>query len=201
MRLYRIRTQIGTLSAIVLLLGVAACGDSRSTGTHRTVAAAHSAAAEAPPRVSGHATDRDNDADHNDDDAPALHFGRAASPADRRHVVALITRYFAAATAGNAAAGCHLLAPVIAESFAEEKHLSPQLTARKCAVELSKLFRTNHALLVEKRRTLRVIGVRVQGDHALAILDFPTIPEVRLIDARNTAGSWGLLELLDGGLL
>jgi hypothetical protein len=202
MRVHRIRALIGTLPTAALILGLAACGDSRTNSTPKTIAAAHSAAAGVPPNISTHASDRDNDDDHNDDDEPTLRYGHNASAAERRQIVALVTRYFTAAAAGNGAAGCLTLAPAIAETFSEENRLSPQLGRKKCAAVLSSLYKQNHPLLVEKRRTLRVTSVRVQGDYALAILYFPAIPfpEVRLIDARRTDGSWGLVELLDGKL-
>ncbi len=142
--------------------------------------------------------DRDNDGDHNDDDEGILDYGHAANATDRRDSVNLVTRYFAAAAAENGAAACSLLIPFIAESVPEDDGHTAALSGRTCAVVMSKLFKLHHALLLTKHETLQVPSVRVEGDKALAILEFPTIPEVREIAERRAGGAWRILDLLDG---
>ena len=166
-----------------------ACGGSSHGGAITTAP---------PPNFSTHHNDRDNDGDHNDDDGKVLYFGHAADAVDRQVSVALVTRYFTAAAAENGTAGCSMLAPFVAESVAEDDGQAPPLLGKTCHVVLSKLFKLHHQLLVEKHVTLRVIGVRVKGNRALAILDFPKIPEVRQMPERRIGGRWWLLDLLDG---
>ena len=63
---------------------------------------------------------------------------------------------------------------------------------------MSKLFKLHHKPLAAKNASLRVLAVRVEGQKALVVLGFPNIPEVRQITARRVAGTWRLLDLLDG---
>jgi hypothetical protein len=150
------------------------------------------------PNFSTHNNDRDNDGDHNDDDARIVYFGHTADTADRRSSVSLLTRYFAAAAAGNGAAGCAQLAPFLAESLAEEYGRSSGLRGATCPAVLSKLFRLHRGMLVRKWATLRVVGVRVEGDRALAILYFGAIPETRQMTERRVGGVWRLVQPFDG---
>jgi hypothetical protein len=183
------RRLFGLLTVAVFAASLVACGES-SHGKAATTAP--------PPNFSTRHNDRDNDGDHNDDDGKVLYFGHAADAADRENSIALVTRYFTAAAGGDGAAGCSMLAPFIAESVAENDGQAPPLLGKTCPVVLGKLFKLHHQLLDEKHATLRVIGVRVEGDRALVILDFPTIPEVRQMPERRIGGRWWLLDLLDG---
>jgi hypothetical protein len=179
----------------VLCSGCAHSGADSAPATHAGVRAV---APRAFPGLASRSRDRDDDLDHNSDDGGVLGFGHAADAADRRSVTRLVTRYFAAAANADGASGCRMLTPLVAETVAERDGGSPQLSGSTCAVVLSKLFARYHSALVEKQRTLMVTGVRVQGARALAILEFPTMPEkIRQIDGRRVRGSWKLFELLD----
>jgi hypothetical protein len=175
-------------TSLLLAFALGACGADSPGG--KSVSSSGS-------NFSTHHNDRDNDGDHNDDDAVTLGFGHAANAADRRESVALVTRYFAAAVAANGVTGCALLVPFVAESVVEDDGHSPGLFGSSCAAVLAKLFKLHHRELVAKQATMKVIEVRVRGDRALAILDFPNIPEVRQIDERRVGDSWKLLQLLD----
>lgn len=201
---------LGGLAVVALCLGIVACGDSSKRPGATTDVASNRSAQE---------NDRDNDGDHNDDDGRVLFYGHAASAADRRGSVALVTSYFAAAAAADGAKACALLVPLLAESVVEEDGRSPALRGRTCAEVMSKLFRLHHRTLVEKRAALQVIAVRVEGNKGLAVLNFPGIREVRRLgegsevlvapDSRGTHevrqlgerrvdGTWKVLDLLDG---
>src|SRR3981081_2539322 len=104
---------------------MAAAGCGGSNGHSTTGRATDVASAGGPPvtisrNYSTHNNDRDNDGDHNDDDEKVLYYGHAANAADRQSSIALVTRYLAAAAAEDGAAGCRMLAPVIAESIVED---------------------------------------------------------------------------------
>jgi hypothetical protein len=185
-----------TFVAAALVMGLAAC-EASSERTAPTTRPSVASTGAASSDFSTYHNDRDNDGDHNDDDENVLGFGHAADPADRLASVALVERYFAAAAAANGAQACRLLAPFVAESVPEDDGHSPGLRGRTCPVVMSKLFELHRRLLVEKKTTLKVVGVRVEGDKALAILEFPTIPEVRQIAERRVKGTWRVLELLD----
>jgi hypothetical protein len=201
------RCLLGAIAVAALGMGVASCGGSSdlaasrrpssavSTGRH----VAHSVEV-VPSYLTSPAKDRDEDADRNDDDEASLSYGRPASRTDRLSSVVLIKRYFIAAAAGDGRAACGLLVPFIAESVVEMDGHSPELRGKTCPVVLSKLFRRHHRLLAEKNASLRVDAVRVQGQKALAVLDFPAIPVVRLMTERRVGHAWRLLPLLDGML-
>lgn len=192
------KSLLGILAIVALALGVAACSSSKGSAPRPDATGTHNVSKAIPPNYSTHNNDRDNDGDHNNDDENVLAYGHAAGAIDRRSSVALVTRYFAAAAAEDGATGCRLLTPIIAGTVAETDGHSPGLRGKTCAVVLSKLFKLHHRLLAEKNATLKIIKVRVLGDKALAVLEFPTIPEVRLIAERRVAGTWKLLYLLDG---
>ncbi|MGC2374853.1 MAG: hypothetical protein WA484_13355 [Solirubrobacteraceae bacterium] len=193
------RRLLGTLGVAALGLGLAACGGSNGGTTSHNASSSSSTGASkiVESNFSTHHNDRDNDGDHNDDDAGILLYGHAAGPADRRISVALVKRYYAAATGEDGAAACPLLVPFIAESVVETDGHSPGLRGKTCAAVMSKLFKLHHRLLAEKNATLKVIGVRVEGNKALVILEFPFIPEAREITERRVGSTWKLLELLD----
>jgi hypothetical protein len=186
-----LRRRLGALALSAIALGVGACAG--SGGGHSSQPAAVKVIV---PNYSTHNNDRDNDGDHNDDDAGIVEFGQAAGPADRRASIALVTRYFAAAAAADGAADCRLLVPIIAESVGEAAGTSERRST--CALALSRLFRRHRAELALKRRTLRVSGVRVSGSRGLLVLYFPTIPEVRQMTERRVGNHWRLITDLDG---
>lgn len=189
------RSQLGTLATLLLAFGALGCGGSGKT--HNSSSTAASSSKVVPPNFTTHNNDRDNDGDNNDDDEGVLRYGSAASPRERRLSTTLVTAYFKLAAAENGAKACSLLAPFIVESVAED-YASTPLRGKDCAAVMRRLFHEHHALLATKNTTLKVIEVRVEGDKALAILDFPTIPEVRQITERRVGNGWKLIDLLDG---
>jgi hypothetical protein len=180
-------------------VGLGACGGShvKTTFGGYPVVTDHTSKV-VTPNFSTHNNDRDNDGDHNDDDEKVLDYGHAADVADQRSSTTLMTRYFAAAAAEDGAGVCPLLVPIVAESVVEEEGRSPGSKGSTCAAVMSKLFKLHHQLLAQKQATLRVIKVRVEGNRALAVLEFPTIPEVRQMTERRVAGAWKLVNLFDG---
>jgi hypothetical protein len=151
---------------------------------------------------SGHGSpstrDRDNDNDNNDDDARDLNYGHAATPAEERSVAGLVRRYYAAAAAGDGAQACRLLVPLTAESVVEDDGRSPSLRGRTCTVVMSKLFKLQHRTLAGKSAALEMFAVRIKGNRGLALLEFPEIHEVRQLGLRRVAGTWRIVDLLDG---
>jgi hypothetical protein len=187
----------GTL-AWLALTGCGGSGAGTASGGATGAATTAGASTTIESNFSTHNNDRDNDGDHNNDDGWILHYGHTANPSDRRTSVALLKRYFAAAAAKDGATGCSSLVPFIAASVVENDGHSAGLIGKTCAVVMTKLFKMHHKLLAEKNATLRVMDVRVLGDKALAILDFPAIPEMRQIAERRVGNTWKLLDLLDG---
>jgi hypothetical protein len=187
------RPWLGILASLVLCLTPLACD---GKGAISVAGGGASVTAYFPHN----ADDRDNDGDRNDDDTHYLYYGRTANPTDRRESLALVRRYYAAAASENGAEACSMLVPFFAETVVERFREATAIGGGTCAIVMSKLFKTHHTLLAAENATFRTPEVRVQGDRALVILEFPTIPEVRQILLRRIAGAWRVLDLLDANL-
>ncbi len=190
----RIKIWMATAASLVLCAGALACG---SSGNHNvsTVGPGTYVTAYFPHDPN----DRDNDGDRNNDDG-AIETGRLASPTESREMKTLVKRYYAAAAAARGAEACGLLVPFIAESVVERYGHTQGVTGRTCAVVMTKIFKGRHARLAPENATLRIPEVRVELPAALAILEFPNIPEVRQIRLRRVGDSWRVLELVDGAI-
>jgi hypothetical protein len=161
-----------SLSALALCcMGFSACGgasavsgtrsDSTASAAPRAPLAARVVSNRSPHSRQGR-SDNDGDGDNGKDDNG---WGHAASPVDRQAVVGLLKRYYAVATAGDAAAGCALIYSLLAEEVPElygEPPGPPSLRGSTCEEVVSKLFRQKHRQLVVDSATLEVIGVRVK---------------------------------------
>lgn len=180
-----------------LSLAPSACG---VTSSARDPAAGRVSEPSAPARAGqlAYGTDRDNDNDHNDDDQRVLQFGRTATAAERSSITAPLGRYYAAAAAANGRGACSLLIPFVAESIPEQYGTIASLRGHDCGTVMRKLFRKHHAQLAAKQPVLKVVRIGVEGDHALVVIDFPEIPEVRQMTMRRSHGRWYVLTLLDG---
>ena len=181
------RPLLALLVLLALCPSIAACGHTDGRPANASVST-----------PSSHKRDRDNDGDHNDDDAQVLYYGHAADVADRTSSIALVRNYFAAAAAKDGKRACGLLVPLLAESVVEEDGRSPALRGRTCAAVVSKLFAMHHHMLLEKNAALQVLEVRIKGNRGLVVLNFPEIPEARQFAERRIDGSWKLASLLDG---
>ncbi len=190
MGIWRWRPCSSCLCAVLALLGscsaLAACGSIANPGTPA------GSAAHVPGKH-----DRDNDSDNNDDDAQIVYYGRAAQGAERAAVVALVRRYYAAALAGDGAAGCPLLSPQTREQLVEEDGGTAKLRGHSCPTVLTKLFATEHRELAHKSPGMTVQAVRVGGGIGVALIEFPPLRELRKISIHRIAGVWLLHDLRD----
>jgi hypothetical protein len=181
------RSLLAVCALLALCFAAGSCGGGEA-GTASVVS-----------NFSTHNNDRDNDGDHNDDDGRVLGFGQPADPSGRRAITELITRYFAAATAGDGARACAMLEPRLrVATVAQDGGPSATLHGATCATVMTKQFELRHRELVEKNAALRVIAVRVKGGRAIGVLDFPEIPEVRQFVARVSRGRWTAFSRFDG---
>lgn len=188
-------------SAVVLALGVAACGTtSKSPGSARGSSAASATGSTVLD------SDRDNDSpgskgDTDNDDV--LSFGMGADAADRVAIAALIGRYYAAAAAEKGASACAMLYWLAAEAIVEEHDRAqggrPPL-GRTCARIVSKLFKRRHRELVEDVAALEVSEMGVSGNRGLARVRFTATRE-RLVSVQRERGVWKMDVLLDDGAL
>lgn len=142
--------------------------------------------------------DRDHDSDANDDD---YDYGRAADAGERRAIVSVVGRYYAAAAADRGDVGCRLLYSLMAEEIPETygENGPPQLHGGTCAIVMSKLFKEKHGQLVADARTLRVLAVRIKRNRGLVMMSFSGMPQ-RDIMVHREFGAWKIDETLDSEL-
>jgi hypothetical protein len=130
-----------------------------------------------------------DDEGNSDDDVGTLHYGRAATAAERQAIAAVAMRYYAAVAAGDGAAACALMSSRLAASTDLEGELpeayrpAPGLTlfrGKSCADVESLLFEVDRRALAEQAASVRVIGARVKGAASLALLGFRSSGEQEL---------------------
>jgi hypothetical protein len=196
------------LWAVALLgAGVGACGDARthSGSASRTSSSRGVAVAAAVPTTASSpgALPGDEDGDevggrgyYDSDDDTIRHFGHVASAADARAIRGLVGRYYAAAAAGDGKGACALTRPLSRETIPEEYGRPPGPPYLRgvstCARLLSLVFGRFHALLSVPPQ---VQAVRVEGDHADALVGFRAIA-AGLVKARRERGVWEIEGLL-----
>ncbi len=90
---------------------------------------------------------------------------------------------------------------MLAEAQAEQEDPGSAPTPRGCAVEMSKLFRVNHARTSAELSKLVVGPVRVEGEHGYALIgEGHGVRPRRHIGVKRERGVWKINELLDSNL-
>lgn len=189
-----------TLSAV----GVSACGNAtKGSGTERAGSA--TALAGGSPTGSG-VKDGDRDDDRrgsrfDPDTDEVLTYGPAAGPADRREIIALLRRYYAAAAAGNGELACSMLYWLFAETVIEEHShgKGPRaLRGNTCAQITSKVFKQRHRELVRDLARFEVTEVQLRAKQGWVRLRFGPASEL-LVSLHHDRGVWHMNNLLDAG--
>jgi hypothetical protein len=154
-------------------------------------------------------SDLDNDAIDNQgkgyrdvDDHAFLTWGRPASGRDARELIALTKRYYAAAAADDGAKACSLTYTLFAEAIPEDYGQPPgppTLRGSTCRAVLVKLFAQERHQLRDEASSLRVTGVRVQGQQGRALLGSSAMPASALA-VRREKDSWKVMGVLAGPL-
>lgn len=155
-------------------------------------------------------TDVDGDVDshtkgtYDKDDDRIRGFGHPAATRDRRAITALLRRYYEAASRGQGAEGCALMASVYARAIPEElgegRAAPPYYRGTTCSRVLTKVFSLNHRQLGVFAATLHVLQVRVAHNEAIALLTFATGSRrryMRLVAERDT---WKIGSVYDAEL-
>jgi hypothetical protein len=198
---------VALLAMALLGAGFCGCGSKRA-GDQRTEGQKTKTLQQRLPAGDSGPTDSDADRDgyvgrlYDRDDAWAFHYGRPATAPTERVVTSLVLRYYAAASAGDGASACPLVYSLIAENLAEERGhvLGPSgLPSATCAQVLSGLFREQHRRLARVAAVIRVVGVRVGGALALALLNTGDEP-LRHIWLHREGGAWKVKEFWDDGM-
>lgn len=132
---------------------------------------------------------------HDRDDASVLAFGHETSAAEGSAIARAVRRYYAAAAAADGGSACAMLIPTLANAVVLDygqggpAYLRP---GKNCAGVLKLLFRHYHR---ELREPPTVVGARVDGDNALALLGYTTMPAAEM-SLRRVSGVWMIEGLL-----
>jgi hypothetical protein len=134
---------------------------------------------------------------HDADDATRLKFGHNAGEADRRAITALVKRYYAGAAAGDGQTACSILIPSLAYAVPlDYGKLGPAYlrAGKTCRAVMALFFKHSHD---ELSAPVAVTGVRIDGNHALALLGSSTMP-AGYITLQRDHRVWTVNELLGG---
>jgi hypothetical protein len=127
--------------------------------------------------------------------------GHGANAADKSAITTVVRSYFLAATAGDGAKGCSLLASNLATAVAAEEN-QPTATGNKstCATSLTQFFKEQHERLVaEDVKTMVFTGVHVEGDFGSVTLGFKAMPQTEMVLQRE-GHTWKIAALFDSPL-
>jgi hypothetical protein len=130
------------------------------------------------------------------DDGKVRYFGRPANGLDRRSLIALVTRYYAAAAAVDGPTACSLLnSPYIEARVVDYRGTVGRvyLQGKTCPVIMANLFKHFHAQLAAPTK---IVGVRTEGDVAAILLGSSKWP-ASVMSARRGQGVWRLTYILD----
>lgn len=134
------------------------------------------------------------------DDHYALQIGRAASASDRRDIAALVERYYQAISTGDGTTACSLLFRIFAETLPETTNPPNDHREESCAEIVSQVVAPLHRRLVAEAKSLKVIGVRVKGLRAWAIMRFGP-KSVRRIEIFREGARWKVSTVIDKPLV
>lgn len=130
------------------------------------------------------------------DDNSVRYFGRAANPGEASAITTLVKRYYSAAAAMNSSAACALTYYISVETIPEEYGQPPGPLylrgAHTCQAVLAIVFKHFHAELTQP---VMVMGVRVDGNHADALVGFRALP-AGFVQARLEGNTWKVEGLL-----
>lgn len=189
-----IKPSLMLLAVALLALGAGSCGS-----THKGRGSA-SDSSSSTPSPSSLMADQDKDSldgdYHDGDDGAVRYYGQAASAPDALAITALVKRYYAAAAAGDGEQACALTYYIEVERLPEQYGQPPGPLwlrgANTCQAVLSRVFKHFHNQLTVP---VVVTGVRVDGDHADALVGFRTLP-AGVVKARREGRAWKIDGLL-----
>ena len=190
--------------AMLLGLGLAACGESResrmpSGQAHSGARVAKGATLPQPETKPDGEMDSDSYPGEPDNDNNHV-FGHPASTAERRAATALVKRYYAATAARDGALACSLMYSSFAEAVSED-YGPPSATSssstRICATTVTALFARSHEQLRHQAATLTVAAVRVRRRVASVRIGFGGRPKFYML-LHLERGTWKIDRLLAG---
>jgi hypothetical protein len=220
LRVHQLRRALLACATVVLsACGTSACGTSSKNsrpappGSTAALATGNNTARSASgPTSTTDPSEHDGDGDidrlttgrYDTDDDAIPGFGQPADAPDRRAIIALIGRYYAAAAAGEGARACSMLDTPIVESVMEEHRRGKgpaSLQGDTCAQIMSKLFEQRHRELAEDITGYRVLVVQLRPNRGYALVRFPARHELRELQVlvRREHDIWLMNVPLDNG--
>jgi hypothetical protein len=213
--------RIAALLAMTLPgFGIAACGGTSGTdpgprnstsGSTRAAATRSAPTRTAPgPKTRGRPVGDVHDGDdayeaksvhEQNDDISIVRFGHEGSAQDKLAIAAALRSYYAAAARGDGAAACRSIVSGLAKAIPKEflkGSSAPAASPRACAFGMSKFFARNAKQLKADAAGFGVVGVRINGDKAYALLKFKRNPEPRVFAVERERGIWKMEEFVDG---
>lgn len=145
--------------------------------------------------------DFDNDAKdkrrgyHDSDDNVVLTYGHAASSAEQKALTDVVTRYYAAAAAGNGASACSMITSTFVQAIPEDYGQSPgpvYLRGKTCAAVMTLLFKHEHKRLAAAPE---ITQVRVGDKQAYVFLGSQAVP-ASFVTMEREGGVWKVAGLL-----
>jgi hypothetical protein len=165
---------------------------------------------ETPERPTAY-SQSDNDADFDNDskamqnkgyldrdDRTFIVWGRPADSGDEHAIGTLVKHYYELAAAGNGTGACNLIYVLFAEAIPEDYGQPPgppALRGTTCAAVMTKLFSQEHQKLVADSASIRVTGVRIQGNQGRALVGFTTTP-ASYIQLHRERRAWRIIGTL-----
>jgi hypothetical protein len=184
------KSPLASVAIILLCFGIAACGGtpSRTNATTASNSTGPTSYLKSDGDSDGDDASSNADAGEFDDDTQYLAtYGKGASQADKLAIVALVKRYYTAATANRSAQACSLLDSSLAAQIAEGQEQSLQHSDNSCAAILSRLLmEQSDRLTASDIATMVVIDVRVRGNLGLAVLGFKAKPVSEILVERES---------------
>jgi hypothetical protein len=189
-------------TAILVGLGIWACGGNSKDATRLTAAGGATPAAAAGGATSTKITELKRDADkdrdnpagsyYDRDDISMLQYGHEATGSDNLTITSTVKRYLVAAAAADGTAACRLLNPVLAEAIPEDYgHATgaPALRGNTCSIVMSKLFKLAGRRLTQDA-SLVVTGVRIQGNQGWVLLSTGLSKPNRFVRMHRKGRTW-----------
>jgi hypothetical protein len=140
------------------------------------------------------------------DDASVRDYGHPVDAMEKRAIVRLVGRYYAAAAADDGPLACSLIYPPFTRGSGIIDALpsnyvpapgSTVLRGESCAQVATLLFKLNRQQILEESRGVRVVEARVSATRGYVVLRFKVMPERWLTIERENAGDWRIAAFVD----
>lgn len=128
-------------------------------------------------------------------DKSVTHFGQAAGGEVQKEITDTVTRYYAKLSSGDANGACAMLGKGIKRQLDMMLSRAPTLKGRGCAGLISAFFNPRNPNAGASLSDVHVLGARVKGDRAFALISTRASRTSALLVVRE-GGSWKINTLV-----